>query len=346
MAQEYAISGTTLTALADAVRKNVGETKLIQTGVREPEVKISKTTNATSFTEHSGGYGNNKAVYDVVSFPGASKIVVDIAYQTENTNYDYVQIAVGPVSSPPSTSTYPKYGGATLTRKELTFENTDTITFYFKTDSSADAYLGYYAECRAYDGEGNLYRQPIYEEVPNTMTVDTMISTINNLSSGGGGKGNLSIGDLYLDVKDYSLGSSSGAQTAIIKNISIKKGFIFGLLTVNGYISNTATSQSADYRGYCMTSLFYFKSDGTLQHHTLDTNVSRENCAMIYGLNSMTADLQNDIKANNGNITIDNGKINLALTGYPDGNNYGYILKSSSSQYSINNIKVRQFYKA
>lgn len=187
MAQEYAISETTLTALADAVRKNVGETKLIQTGVREPEVKISKTTNATSFTEHSGGYGNNKALYDVVSFPGASKIVVDIAYQTESTNYDYVQIAVGSVSSAPSTSTYPKYGGTTLTRQELTFENTDTITFYFRSDSSTDAYLGYYAECRAYDEEGNAFRQPIYEEVPNTMTVDTMISAINNFSSVGKG---------------------------------------------------------------------------------------------------------------------------------------------------------------
>lgn len=187
MAQEYAISETTLTSLADAVRKNVGETKLIQTGVGEPEVKISKTTNATSFTEHSGGYGNNKAIYNVVSFPGASKIVVDIAYQTEGTNYDYVQIAVGSVSSAPSTSTYPKYGGTTLTRKELTFENTDTITFYFKSDGSTDTYLGYYAECRAYDKEGNAFRQPIYEEVPNTMTVDTMISTINNLSSVGKG---------------------------------------------------------------------------------------------------------------------------------------------------------------
>ena len=181
MAQEYAISETTLTSLADAVRKNVGETKLIQTGVGEPEVKISKTTNATSFTTRSGGYGTNKALYDVVSFPGASKIVVDIAYQTE-ANYDWVQIAVGEVSSSPSASTYPKYTGTTLTRKKLTFENTDTITFYFFSDASSADYLGYYAECRAYDKEGNAFRPPIYEEVPNTMTVDTMISTINNLS--------------------------------------------------------------------------------------------------------------------------------------------------------------------
>lgn len=181
MAQEYAISETTLTALGDAVRKHVGATKLVQTGIEEQEiVKISKTSNALSFTERSGGYGIYQSVYDVVSIPGASKIVVDIAYQTEGTSYDWVQIAVGSVSSAPSTS-YPKYGGRTLTRKELTFEDTDTITFYFKSDSSTDGYLGYYAECRGYDEEGNVITNllPVYEEVPNTMTVNTMIEKIN-----------------------------------------------------------------------------------------------------------------------------------------------------------------------
>ena len=176
------------------------------------------------------------------------------------------------------------------------------------------------------------------------LTLDQMATEIANISGGGGG--DLSIEDLSLDIKDYSLGSSSGAQTAIVNNISIKKGFIFGLLTINGYVSTIANSRSADYRGYCMTSLFYFKSDGTLQHYTFDTNVSRSGCAMIYRLNSMTVDLENDIKANNGNITIDNGEINLALTEYPDGTSYGYILKPSPSEYSINNIRVRQFYKA
>ena len=177
------------------------------------------------------------------------------------------------------------------------------------------------------------------------LTLDQMATEIANIQ-GGGGEGNLSIGDLSLDVKDYSLGSSSGAQNAIIHNISIKKGFIFGLLTINGCVSTIANSQRADYRDYCMTSLFYFKSDGTLGHYPLGTNITSSGCAMIYGINSMTADLSNDIKANNGRITIDNGKINLALTEYPDGNTYGYILKSSSSSHTVNNIRVRQFYKA
>lgn len=53
-------------------------------------VKISKTKNALSFTERSGEYLANQRTYDVVSIPGASKIVVDIAYQSEGVNYDYV----------------------------------------------------------------------------------------------------------------------------------------------------------------------------------------------------------------------------------------------------------------
>lgn len=171
-----------------------------------------------------------------------------------------------------------------------------------------------------------------------------MATEIANISGGGGG--DLSIEDLSLDIKDYSLGSSSGAQTAIVNNISIKKGFIFGLLTINGYVSTIANSQRADYRDYCMTSLFYFKSDGTLGHYPLDTNITSSGCAMVYALNNMTADLNNDIKANNGRITIDNGKIGLALTEYPDGNTYGYISKSSSSSHTVNNIRVKQFYKA
>ena len=177
------------------------------------------------------------------------------------------------------------------------------------------------------------------------LTLDQMATEITNIQSGGGG-GDLSIEDLSLDIKDYSLGSSSGAQTAIVNNISIKKGFIFGLLTINGYVSTIANSQRADYRDYCMTSLFYFKSDGTLGHYSLDTNITSSGCAMIYGLNNMTADLSNDIKANNGRITIDNGKIGLALTEYPDGNTTGYISKSSSSSHTVNNIRVKQFYKA
>lgn len=238
MAQNYAISETTLTALADAVRKNVGETKLVPGDIKEPVVKISKTSNALSFTERSGGYGNAKTLYDVVSISGASKIVVDIAYQTESTNYDWVQIAVGSVSSAPSTSTYPKYGGTTLTRKELIFEDTDTITFYFKSDSSNDTYLGYYAECRGYDEEGNIVGTPIYEEVPNTMTVDTMISALNNLSSSGN-RGKMVWENVAEESTNgqYNISTYLEKYNQLIVFITYNGSYVYAMIIENGVLS-------------------------------------------------------------------------------------------------------------
>lgn len=175
MAQQYAIEDTTMTALANAVRGIVGETRQEISGFEYEDFVVSKTSNASSFTEYDGGYGNGNTLYDVIHIPGATKIVVDIAYQTESVSYDYVQIDVGELSSPPSTT---KYGGTTRTRKTLTYSGTDTITIYFKSDGSTDSYLGYYAECRGYDDNGNLVQiaVPVYSEVINDLTIDEMIT--------------------------------------------------------------------------------------------------------------------------------------------------------------------------
>ena len=90
MAQQYAIEDTTMTALADAVRGIVGETRQEISGFEYEDFVVSKTPNASSFTENIGGYGNMSSLYDVIHIPGATKIVVDIAYQTESVSYDYV----------------------------------------------------------------------------------------------------------------------------------------------------------------------------------------------------------------------------------------------------------------
>jgi len=50
----------------------------------------------------------------------------------------------------------PKKGGSTLKQETLEFNDTDTITFYFRTDGSGNEYLGYYAEVVGYDGDGNI----------------------------------------------------------------------------------------------------------------------------------------------------------------------------------------------
>ena len=181
MAQLYAIEDTTMIALADATRGIVGATRL-EPGDPVPfENPISKTPNATGFDTRDGDYSSSYSKYDVITVPGAKKIVVDVAYQTEGTNYDYLQVASGALTSMPSTAT--KYGGKTLTRKTLTFENTDTITFYFKSDTSDGSYLGYYAECAGYDENDNLITElPSYVEVPNTLTIGEIIEELSMIS--------------------------------------------------------------------------------------------------------------------------------------------------------------------
>lgn len=294
MEQTYAISETTLTALGDAVRNHVGATKIVQIGVEEQEmVKISKTSNAISFTERSGGYGNYQASYDVVSIPGASKIVVDIAYQTESVSYDWVQIAVGSVSSAPSTSTYPKYGGQSLTRKELIFENTDTITFYFKTDSSTDAYLGYYAECRGYDEEGNIIKDllPIYEEVPNTMTVNTMIEKINglfpcefwwnfNTATTKGYTASLDVSNYSTLTFFYDIATSAGTYTSAW-TLQAYKGYEMGVSSTN---KNVAQPIKVDSNGIVEDILSDYKK--TENGRAVIIDVSDYNYITFYASNT------------------------------------------------------------
>lgn len=130
-----------------------------------PGVYISKTPNATSLTTRDGNYENNLTFTDVVTIQGASSIQVTLGYQTEGVNWDWVQVASGETGA---SSSGTKYGGSTLKQTVLTFENTNTVNFYFKSDSGGNAYLGYYAEVRGYDADGNFIDKtygPVYANI-------------------------------------------------------------------------------------------------------------------------------------------------------------------------------------
>ena len=183
--EQYLINDTTLTAIGDALRNKFGDTKII-IHEREESMIISKTPNALSFTERNGGYGDTKTLYNVVYIHGASKIKVKMSYQTENTKYDWVQVASGNYPNSSSgfpTSTATKYGNKTLSQIELEFDNTDIITFYFRSDGSNSDYLGYYAECIGYDVDGNIINFIVEEEeeVPNTYLPTEMSAAIDNI---------------------------------------------------------------------------------------------------------------------------------------------------------------------
>lgn len=95
----------------------------------------------------SGGYGDNKALTDKVTIPGAKELKVTITYATENTSYDWVCVYDGKTT--PSASNYNisvsgKLGGSTKATKTFIVTG-DTAQFFFRSDRSGSNYYGYYA---------------------------------------------------------------------------------------------------------------------------------------------------------------------------------------------------------
>ena len=188
MEKQVLVNESSLVNIANALRGKIGDVHIeyeTQTG-QPPLTKISKTSNATSHTGYNGDYGNNQSVYDEVTIPGASSINITLSYQTEGERFDYVQVCQGSKSQFNSSVT--KYGGKTLTKKTLTFSG-DTVTFYFKSDSSGSSYLGYYAEITGVDENGNIIKDqnsPPIEmqvpiEVPNVFRPSQMATAISSI---------------------------------------------------------------------------------------------------------------------------------------------------------------------
>lgn len=176
----YSIEDTVLTNIADAIRDKNNEWEDIIIGYEDillPVVKVSKTPNALSFTEREGAYANSLTQKETVTIEGATSLEVTLAYQSESTNYDYVTVTAGKSTSTSGT----KYGGSTLTKKILTFEGTDSVSFYFKSDGSNSDYLGYYAEVIGFDADGKQIEEiqsiPIYQKQPTKEYTPTEMAT-------------------------------------------------------------------------------------------------------------------------------------------------------------------------
>ena len=192
---KYSIQDTTLTAIGDAIRNKTG--KHTRPGTETymktiPEVMISKTSNAPGF--------NNLAVQrplvpginiDVIRFPGANSIFMDYCiefYKVDGS--EYLQIAVGEYDETnfPVDTIEKIYATGTprYSRQHTTFENTEVITIR-SVVVSTQYYLGYYAECKAFDADGNPMGEYQVEaerevEVPNTLTPAQMATEIEGLS--------------------------------------------------------------------------------------------------------------------------------------------------------------------
>lgn len=182
MEKQVLVNESSLVNIANALRGRTGgdtRTEYEVQGQRQI-IKISKTPNAISHTQHNGAYGNSKSEYDEVTIPGASSINITLSYQTEGENFDYVQVCQGNKSQFNSSVT--KYGGKTRTKTTLTFSG-DTVTFYFKSDGSGSDYLGYYAEITGVNENNEAIMEDILVpiEVPNVFKPSQMGEAISNI---------------------------------------------------------------------------------------------------------------------------------------------------------------------
>ena len=117
------------------------------TSLKYNAIAPAHTDNLSSREQTSyNAYGDNIRKTFKYSDPNISGYDVDIKYQTESTNYDWVCIYanVEPTDSNYNNSISGKLGGS-LATKQYHIEG-DTMYIYFRSDSSSSNYFGFWAD--------------------------------------------------------------------------------------------------------------------------------------------------------------------------------------------------------
>ena len=117
------------------------------TSLKYKAIVPAHTDNLSSREQTSyNAYGDNVRKTFKYSDPNISGYDVDIKYQTESTNYDWVCIYanVEPTDSNYNNSISGKLGGS-LATKQYHIEG-NTMYIYFRSDGSASSYFGFWAD--------------------------------------------------------------------------------------------------------------------------------------------------------------------------------------------------------
>ena len=117
------------------------------TSLKYNAIVSAHTDNLSSREQTSyNAYGDNVRKTFKYSDPNISGYDVDIKYQTESTNYDWVCIYanVEPTDSNYNNSISGKLGGS-LATKQYHIEG-NTMYIYFRSDGSASSYFGFWAD--------------------------------------------------------------------------------------------------------------------------------------------------------------------------------------------------------
>ena len=158
--------------------------------------RISRTkTTSVDGTTSSGNYGNFAYLIDPVTISGAPSLDVNVTYATESTNYDWVCVydsSTTPTASNYDSSISGKLGGTTKQTSNYTVSG-NTVNMFFRSDTSSDAYYGYYAQISGHVDTSQfgsskvLYNQPWCGkiqaasgyELPSSITVSCGGSTLS-----------------------------------------------------------------------------------------------------------------------------------------------------------------------
>ena len=117
------------------------------TSLKYNAIAPAHTDNLSSREQTSyNAYGDNVRKTFKYSDPNISGYDVDIKYQTESTNYDWVCIYanIEPTDSNYNNSISGKLGGS-LATKQYHIEG-DTMYIYFRSDGSSSSYFGFWAD--------------------------------------------------------------------------------------------------------------------------------------------------------------------------------------------------------
>ena len=117
------------------------------TSLKYNAIAPAHTDNLSSREQTSyNAYGDNVRKTFKYSDPNISGYDVDIKYQTESTNYDWVCIYanIEPTDSNYNNSISGKLGGS-LATKQYHIEG-NTMYIYFRSDGSASSYFGFWAD--------------------------------------------------------------------------------------------------------------------------------------------------------------------------------------------------------
>ena len=129
---------------ADLIAKTQ-KRKILQEAKPATATKYAHTSNLDDTGSGNNGYGNSVSDFQTVSIPGASKLYIQVTYQTESASFDYLRIYQGTVTTSQSNDGVAgKLGGKTKETKTIEVDG-DTVTFHFRSDSIVDSYYGYYA---------------------------------------------------------------------------------------------------------------------------------------------------------------------------------------------------------